>query len=689
LHLLESGLQEQLAADLFSIILLHEKQDSWRLHSESLQRLVFMKSFYLVDGSEIVPKQNVEQSVSYLYLAENIQLPEIPSRDDLFDLHRVYQSVLKSLKYNQSSSKMKRFQRDAGSNMIEEYKHYLYVMFSISRALFYARSIAAKDESNLGSNRVVVTNAPITADLNPAQQKRAAVYDNVDMTRRFEIKIHPKTENITKLLINVVQQNILFRNFKSEEHTKIVEAFEFIRAKAGEIIIKQGDSGEYFYIVESGKLEVYMESCGLRLKVGRTLDEGDYFGELALMYNTPRAATVITVEDSNLWRIDRQTYRTIVTHHNKETSDEFFGLVSNVHILGKRLGDVLSHAQLSKVVSTLEIEEFDHGSVIIRQHQTGDYFYIISEGQVDVWQEAVLSTSGGVLNRSMMGTKLVTLKRGDYFGEKALLADDVRQASCIAVGKVICLSLSRDDFIAMIGSWQDITNVDHIQSLAAKKAKIRESVYDSQYHITLHLDDIEQLNTLGVGAFGKVKVARHKSTAQLYALKAQSKAFIVSQNMQEMILNEMHIMKQIDHPFISKLHASIQDRKYIYFLLELLPGGEFFSFLQSAGRLSEDKSRFYSASVVLALEELHKNKIAYRDLKPENMVMDGRGYVKLVDFGLAKHITAGSTWTMCGTPDYLAPEIILNKGHNYAVDYWALVISSVYLFYSLIFLRVF
>eukprot|EP01037_Dinobryon_pediforme_P043474 gene43474-54544_t len=73
----------------------------------------------------------------------------------------------------------------------------------------------------------------------------------------------------------------------------------------------------------------------------------------------------------------------------------------------------------------------------------------------------------------MMGTKLVTLKRGDYFGEKALLADDVRQASCIAVGKVICLSLSRDDFIAMIGSWQDITNVDHIQSLAAKKAKIR------------------------------------------------------------------------------------------------------------------------------------------------------------------------------------------------------------------------
>jgi serine/threonine protein kinase len=128
----------------------------------------------------------------------------------------------------------------------------------------------------------------------------------------------------------------------------------------------------------------------------------------------------------------------------------------------------------------------------------------------------------------------------------------------------------------------------------------------------------------------------------------------------------------VNHPLITKLHATMQDRKYIYFLMELLPGGEFFNFLQKAGKLSEDKSRFYAASVVLAFEELHRNRIAYRDLKPENMVMDARGYVKLVDFGLAKQLITDSTWTMCGTPDYLAPEIILNKGHNQAVDYWAL-----------------
>lgn len=461
--------------------------------------------------------------------------------------------------------------------------------------------------------------AEIGETQNP-QQKRAAVYDNVDMSKPYLPTVHPKTPEISSMLTKIVQQNILFREFKTEEHSKIVEAFEPCNAAAGELVIQQGDSGEYFYIVEKGVLEVYVETTGVRIKVGRALTAGDYFGELALMYNTPRAATVIASDESLLWRINRHTYRSIVTHHNKTTSDDFFALVSGVHILGKRLGDVLSTSEMNKVVATVEVEEFDDNSVIIRQNQTGDYFYIISEGQVDVWQEKAEVDPETHIKRTT-NSKLATLQRGDYFGEKALLADDVRQASCVAVGRVICLSISRDDFIAMIGSWQDITNSDNLQSFkAAKKAKIRESVYDSQYHVMIHFEELEVLNTLGVGAFGRVRVARHKTSGQLYALKSQAKNFITSQNMEHMVLNEMHVMKQIDHPFVLKYHASMQDKKFIHLLLELLPGGEFFSFLQTAGKLSEDRCRFYSAAVVLALEELHKNKIAYRDLKPENMV---------------------------------------------------------------------
>ena len=625
------------------------------------------------------PTLKAERAMWSLFLMnEEIHHSDLPSPEEALRCYRFYRQVLSYANYKASTQKMLSRQQQLyaqpqmkdrlgmkfearGNGMMTAFassaplpgssntgftRHYEFseflqaidVLAIISRTVYLSTSISAspKEQGN--------TAAAALSEMQTPQQKRAAVYDNVDMSKPYEPKIYPKNDEITELLTKVVQQNILFRGYKSDEHSRIVEAFECVNTKAGEIVIKQGDSGEYFYITENGKLDVYMESCGMRIKVGRTLTRGDYFGELALMYNTPRAATVISTEASTLWRIDRLTYRMIVTHHNKITSDEFFGLVSNVCILGKRLGDVLSPAQLNKVVSTVEIEEFEPHSVIIRQHQTGDYFYIISEGTVDVWQETAESKSTGGSKGRLLGNKVATLTRGDYFGEKALLADDVRQASCIAVTKVICLSLSRDDFITMIGSWQDITDVNNMQNMVAKQRRLRASVYDSQYHVSIALEDIEKLNVLGIGAFGRVQVARHKESGQLYALKYQSKSFIVSQNMQEMVLNEMHIMKQTDHAFISKLHAAMQDRKYIYFLLELLPGGEFFSFLQSAGKLSEERCRFYSAAVILALEELHKNKIAYRDLKPENMVMDSRGYVKLVDFGLAKHIVSGSTW---------------------------------------------
>jgi len=131
------------------------------------------------------------------------------------------------------------------------------------------------------------------------------------------------------------------------------------------------------------------------------------------------------------------------------------------------------------------------------------------------------------------------------------------------------------------------------------------------------------------------------------------------------------VMLALDHPFILKLHNSYKDNKYIYFLLELAPGGELFTFLRKAGRFNEKASKFYASSVVTVFEQLHQKLIVYRDLKPENLILDDKGFLKVCDFGLAKVVT-DRTWTLCGTPDYLAPEIILSKGHNKAVDYWAL-----------------
>jgi serine/threonine protein kinase len=177
--------------------------------------------------------------------------------------------------------------------------------------------------------------------------------------------------------------------------------------------------------------------------------------------------------------------------------------------------------------------------------------------------------------------------------------------------------------------------------------------------------------TLGCGAFGRVKLVASKKTGELMALKCLIKADIVMNNLQDHVINERDVMKMLDHPFCLKLFATMKDDKYLYFLLELSLGGELFTYLRKAGRFAEKTSRFYIATVVLAFQEMHRQHIIYRDTKPENLLLDEKGFLKVVDFGLAK-ICRDRTWTLCGTPDYLAPEIILSNGHDKGVDYWAL-----------------
>lgn len=294
---------------------------------------------------------------------------------------------------------------------------------------------------------------------------------------------------------------------------------------------------------------------------------------------------------------------------------------------------------------SLERETYEAGDAIIRQGNVGDNFYIIAEGDVGVFRT----------DESNKENKLTVLHQGAYFGEKALLKEDVRQASCIAESKVVCLTLGREDFIDMLGSMEDLMSGDRSDRAAAAAADIagplsadnaaatNEETKDA-FLLDITLGDLEVKATLGCGAFGRVKLARYAKTDQFFALKCQAKKSIVESGLQEHVLNEMRVMRKINHPFIAKLFVALQDRHNIYFVLELLQGGELFTHLRNRGKLSEQAARFYAAIVVYAFSSLHAKKIAYRDLKPENLVMDANGYVKLVDFGLAKQLLSGKTW---------------------------------------------
>lgn len=189
--------------------------------------------------------------------------------------------------------------------------------------------------------------------------------------------------------------------------------------------------------------------------------------------------------------------------------------------------------------------------------------------------------------------------------------------------------------------------------------------------------DFDIKRTLGVGAYGFVKLVRWNrappnQSEVLYALKCVSKQKIEERKQHHKIKREEDIMKSLVHPFIARCYNVMEDVKGKYFLMEALCGGELCELLYYEGKFSEDWSMFYSASVLAAFAHMHERKVAYRDLKPENLVLDDAGYVKIVDFGLAKVINNGQTYTFCGTPDYLAPEVILSEGHDWGVDYWGL-----------------
>ncbi|KAL7533440.1 hypothetical protein ACHAXR_005236, partial [Thalassiosira sp. AJA248-18] len=480
-------------------------------------------------------------------------------------------------------------------------------------------------------------------------------------------KVVPKADYIRELIHAAIKLNVLFESNTEDELKEIIDVFEPVSFEAEEVVIQQGERGDDFYVVESGELSItvrmeddgddndIMDKSVSEIKVGNYQD-GSAFGELALIYGSPRAATISATDDCKLWRIKRGWYRGVVGQHRQRLHKEKVEFLPKVKVGKSYLKDVLGKDQIDTMAQLLNQEYFKAGDAILREGEAGNTFYIIQSGEVTIY-------------RKDLGDKpIAKLGKEKFFGEKALLSDDVRQATVVADSEVVvCYVMTRGDFTRVLGNLQDIMDGKVEKRSGATKANV-----ELKPLVTYKMEDLVTLNVLGQGAFGKVKLVKAKKTGECYALKAQGKKFIIDNGQKNYILNELKLLQQLKHPNILIMHCAMQDPKYIYFLLDLLPGGELMNILESKGRFSEEWTRFYSASVILAYSEFHHHRVAYRDLKPENLVLDAKGYCVVVDLGLAKQLADGPTYTFCGTPDYIAPELIRGTGYNWAVDYWAL-----------------
>lgn len=604
------------------------------------------------------------------------------------------------------------------------------------------------------------------------KQNRGTIYvQPLDLESDFVIPSYAKSDGQVFFLEETLKDNFLFMDLSDSERIKFIGALQSESAEAGTKVIQQGDIGDYFYIVESGIIDFIVDGNN----VG-SCRAGASFGELALLYDSPRAATCQAQTDVQLWKVDRNTFRHMLARHDRDNQNKMEDLIHTVPMFQD-----LDKTTVSRFVKSLTPVHWKEGTRIVQKGEEGSVFYIIQEGNVRVHD---IGHGDSRLDDLVLGP-------GSWFGERALLTGEPRAANVTALNEVITMAMDRDTFEASIGPLQHLLEremrrhslkalpifgssnlsefeidqlVDLMQEICySKDAHLADAgkpyqmnlwiirqgrllvyseVHDKLYNLqpgdyfgdksvkgdpdristhtaiceenltawvltreqietvigdidrlgntggfarskqdkTIQLRDLKKHKMLGKGAFGKVWLVTHEtkvgsqSEVTAYALKTITKFEVLQAKLETSVVREKELLCMLDHPFILHLVCSYQDETNLYMLLPLILGGELYSVLhkQKSRRrgLSNDAAAFYSACIIEALGHFHQRQIAYRDLKLENILVDEEGYGKIVDLGFAK-VVSDKTYTLCGTPEMLAPEIIMSKGHDKAVDMWA------------------
>ncbi|XP_056141214.1 cGMP-dependent protein kinase 2 [Lampris incognitus] len=533
-----------------------------------------------------------------------------------------------------------------------------------------------KSSPNFGSLIRGTLNRRKGAKAGVSAEPTSRTYDSSSLPKfSFEKARVPKDASVKKLLVDALNKNQYLRRLE-QQIKDMVECMYERTYQQGEYVIKQGEPGHHLFVLADGKLDVFQQN-----KLLTSIAIWTTFGELAILYNCTRTASVQAVNKVTTWVLDREVFQNIMRRTAETRHEQYRNFLRSVSLLAN-----LPEDKLSKIVDCLEVEYYDKGEFIIREGEQGSTFFIISKGKVKVTQSTEEHKVPQIIN---------TLQKGDYFGEKALISDDVRSANIIAdENGVECLVIDRETFDQTVGTFNEIQkclqgyvatldrddrkrhakrSVSRHQSqpLSPDVIQLKEKV--SAFPSSMPFESLEVIATLGVGGFGRVELVKVKGEDMTFALKVIKKKHIVDNRQEEHIHSERKILAEARSPFIVRLYRTFKDNKCVYMLLEACLGGEIWSLLRDRGSFDEPTAKFCVGCVTEAFDYLHRNGVIYRDLKPENLMLDAEGYIKLVDFGFAKKIRCGQrTWTFCGTPEYVAPEIILNKGHNFSVDFWSL-----------------
>lgn len=481
-------------------------------------------------------------------------------------------------------------------------------------------------------------------------QRRAVIADDMNVLSATPEENTNLADMEKEFIKTSIKTNMMFANHNDDVIDVVINHFRAVSFPQGETIIAEGqENATTFYVIADGEVEVITEKAGFicNLKTGHS------FGELALMYNAPRNATIkVSSEKCSVFVMERQAFRYAVIKQQKADDERHYEFLRGVKLLSPLLGKEI--ALLDMAISQVIMEPHQK---VFAQNDDPDKFYIVKKGFCH-----------GTRKKENDDEETFVLTPGNFFGELALLNNEPRSATII-VGEegATLLELGAEDFRQLLGPLQQILerNAKEYEKPEAERVLIGDSAKICELH------ELKTIGLLGRGAFGKVTLVVDPSTKKSYALKAIKKTQIEELGQASHIVNEKKVMMMMSNRFLVNLRRTYKDQWRVYFLVDVCLGGELFTILRKKRSFNEKSTRFYAGCVVEAFSYMHGKDIIYRDLKPENLVMDTTGYIKVTDFGFAK-VVPKKTYTLCGTPDYLAPEIVTGQGHGKGVDWWCL-----------------
>jgi cGMP-dependent protein kinase 1 len=558
--------------------------------------------------------------------------------------------------------------------------------------------------ATLGKNKIfgelaLLYDAPRAATISIANQDQQDQQDRSSLNNRcilwrigrsvFKYVIKAAVQASTSSVMETLDQVTLLKPLTHEQKLSIGEVLEPITFQQNEHIIHQNDLGNIFYIIKSGSvickdINNDNDQNNTSKNEDLILEEGDYFGELALLTSKPRQRDVIALSDNTIClALDRDSF-----HAHLGTLDKIMSVNHIVRTLEcmPLFNSNLTQVEKENLANSFETVVYNKGAVVVKEDESGDTFYIVVNGILQASKNNVMIANGQI-------------KSNDFFGESALLEENGLRKATIHVmsDQVTLYSLNRTIFTRVLGQTT-------LNNIIQKRSMDR---IERLNQATVQYDDLHQHAPLGCGTFGRVFLVTDKSSntngtdnnsATPMALKCMVKQQIVNMKMTSSINNERLIMSNIEHPFLLKLIATFQDHDQVYMLLDYVCGGELFSRLAELHHFPFAHSRFYAACVASAFEHLHRKEIIYRDLKPENLLIDIQGYLKVVDFGFAKSLKKNKkTYTVCGTPGKVvgaAVDVGYFISDLYRVLFSISVLSLLFfflcsMFYVLLFRRIF